>query len=178
MTATNNPYINAVNHFKEKIERKDYTPYNDEAALQGKCMSWFKKEYPGWHCLMYEVKNDGWKGHGTANRDKKMGTKAGVSDCVFQKPGMDYHSLSLEFKVEEIFEYVPSLKRPGKFIKNIIREKGRLRAEQIHFRDTLNKAGGKYLVVRQLEDFQLFMIQYTNEIPETWQNLPEEDLLF
>lgn len=102
-----------------------------EDTLQRSCVQWFDWTHPTISHLLFHVPNGGYRNTKEAARFKTMGVRPGVADLILLVPGNGAHFLCLELKVG----------------KNSQTE------NQRWFQHLVTQAGGRYAVVRSLDEF-------------------------
>lgn len=114
---------------KPQRKRANYA----EDRLQRQCATWFDMQYADMSLLMHHSPNEGHLRHDDANgaKRKAMGMRAGFPDFIFLHPNKFYSYLAIE------------LKSP----------KGRQTERQKEYEQAVLSAGGKYVVVRSLDEF-------------------------
>lgn len=103
-----------------------------EDSLQMACVKWFDLQYPNLSKLLFHPANGGSRKYLEAVRFKKMGVRAGVADLVLLVPNAEHPFLCLELK-------------NGK--------EGRQSDNQRKWQQIVELIGGKYIVIRSIEQF-------------------------
>ena len=109
-----------------------------EQNLQIRCVRWFRISHPAFACLIYHPKNEEAGGRVRAAIAKAEGVQAGVADLILQVPSQDHHALAIEMKTKT----------------------GRQSPAQKIFQRYFEAAGGKYVIIRSFEDFQIVVTEY------------------
>lgn len=125
----------------EKARRR---PRYAEDRLQMACRRWFDMQYPAFSLLLHHSPNEGklWKSERDGAKRKAMGVRAGFPDFVLLQPSRNYPYLCVE------------LKSP----------KGRQSESQKAYQRAVETAGGRYVVVRTLEEFIGTIREYMTEL--------------
>ena len=134
--------------------------HHKESDLQIRCVKWFRVTYPAFVRLLEHPKNEG-SGHGAHDRQqqaiaKAEGVQAGVADLIFHCPSQ-----------MRIVDQVPQ-EEPAGFFSLAIEMKtktGRQSPEQKLFQRYFEAAGGRYVIIRSLDDFKREVSQYCDGIP-------------
>ncbi len=126
-----------------------------ETDLQINCVTWFRYRYPHFAKLLEHPKNEG--GANTQRQGaiaKAEGVIAGVADLILHVPSYItdasvrhsdcYHSLAIEMKSK----------------------KGSQSHEQKAWQKLFEAAGGKYVVIRSLDDFRNIVTSYMINVPQ------------
>lgn len=106
-------------------------PRHIEETLQAICVRWFDYQHARLSLFLFHVPNGGKRNVKEAARFKAMGVRPGVPDLLLILPNKNYHYLALELKV-------------GKNTQT---------ANQREYQHIITEAGGRYEVVRSLDDF-------------------------
>lgn len=109
-----------------------------ESQLQKACVRWFQLQYPKHKLLLFAVPNGGKRNAITAANLKAEGVIPGVSDLILLYSNGMYPYLCIEMK----------------FGKNKQQE------SQIEWQQAVEKAGGKYLVIRTFDGFREAVKEY------------------
>lgn len=133
--------------FDELLKREQERPHRKRSAyledrLQMSCKYWFDCQYPELRLLMFHPCNEGkllGRDKDGAKR-KAMGVRAGVADFIFLCPNKEYPYLAIELKTED----------------------GRQSDHQRAFQADVEKAGGRYVIVRSIEEFTETVNEYIN----------------
>jgi len=122
-------------------ERK--RPVYREDRLQISCKYWFDSQYPEYRLLMHHSPNEGllMRHDRDGAKRRAMGMRAGFPDFIFLKPNREYPYLAIELKSE----------------------KGRMSDHQKEYRQAVITAGGKYALVRSLEEFMETVNDYLKQ---------------
>ena len=104
-----------------------------EDKLQMACKYWFDCQYPQYRLLLHHSPNEGllMKHDRDGAKRKAMGMRPGFPDFIFLLPNRVYPFLALELKSE----------------------KGRQSDHQKEYQLAVEQAGGKYVIVRSLDEF-------------------------
>lgn len=106
-------------------------PRHIESQLQRACVQWFGLQFPDIRPLFFAVPNGGTRRRIEAAMMKAEGITAGVADIVMLYPNNAYHGLCIEFKTE----------------------KGRQSDAQKLFQQKVERAGYRYIVIRDIDSF-------------------------
>lgn len=108
-------------------------PHYLEDRLQMACKYWFDCQYPQYRLLLHHSPNEGllMKHDRDGAKRKAMGMRPGFPDFIFLLPNRVYPFLALELKSE----------------------KGRQSDHQKEYQLAVEQAGGKYVIVRSLDEF-------------------------
>ena len=112
-----------------------------EDALQKSCVRWFSYQWAKYTELFFHVPNGGRRNPVEAAKFKAMGVKPGVADLLLLVPNKFYPYMAIELKSK----------------------KGRASDHQNQFRDAVERVGGKYVLVRSLEEFMGVVNIYLSE---------------
>ena len=147
--------------------------HHRESDLQIRCVKWFRISHPELAYLLYHPHNEG----NAFNRRQQTianaeGVKAGVADLILQLPAVA-RDLSSEFETTQHYNALAIEMKT---------EKGRQSDEQQYFQRYFEAAGGKYIIVRSFETFQMEINAYlkdvplavTNRIKDTWSDIDAE----
>lgn len=113
---------------------------HEEDDLQIACVKWFGLQFPGVAKLLHHSPNGGFRTKVTAARFKSMGTRAGFPDLILLLPKTPYCYLAIELKTAV----------------------GRQAVSQKDYEALMASHGGKYVVVRSLEQFMEVVNEYIN----------------
>lgn len=104
-----------------------------EDRLQMACKYWFDCQYPQYRLLLHHSPNEGllMKHDRDGAKRKAMGMRPGFPDFIFLLPNRQHPYLALELKSE----------------------KGRQSDHQKEYQLAVEQAGGKYVIVRSLDEF-------------------------
>ena len=105
-----------------------------ESLIQKECVKWFRLQYPELLPLLFSVPNGGARGKTEARILYAEGEIAGVSDCILLAGCKGYTSLCVEFKTGASYSRQSPLQK----------------AWQV----AAEKAGSKYVICRNFEDFR------------------------
>ena len=103
--------------------------YEDD--LQMLCVRWFGYQHNKLAPLLHHSPNGGFRNRKEAARFVGMGTRAGFPDLILLYPSKGYHYLALELKVG----------------------KNKQTPLQIEYQRYIEEYGGKYVVIRSIEEF-------------------------
>lgn len=119
-------------------------PTHLEDKLQINCRYWFDCQYPQFSLLMHHSPNEGllMRRDRDGAKRKAMGMRPGFPDFIFLQPNKDFPYLAIELKSE----------------------KGRQSQHQKEYQRAVQLAGGKYVVVRSLEEFIATVVAYIERI--------------
>ena len=109
-----------------------------ESNIQKDCVFWFRLQYPKLAKLLFAVPNGGFRNKATAARMKAEGIVAGVSDLILLIPTQSFHALCIEMKTDI----------------------GRQSELQRQWQTEVEKQGYKYVICRDLTDFQVEIKNY------------------
>ena len=101
---------------------------NEEHNIQVSMINWFRYQYPKLKLSLFAVPNGGHRHPATARKLKAEGVVAGVSDLVF-------------------------FNRKKCYFIEVKTEKGKQQQTQKDFQKNIENEGGKYFVVRSLDEF-------------------------
>lgn len=106
---------------------------HEEDNLQMACVRWFGLQFPGVAKLLHHTPNGGRRNAREAARFKAMGTRAGFPDLILLLPSADgrFRFLTIELKTKA----------------------GRQSDHQKDYERLITEHGGKYVVVRSVEEF-------------------------
>lgn len=106
---------------------------HEEDNLQMACVRYFGLQFPGVAKLLHHSPNGGRRNAREAARFKAMGTRAGFPDLILLLPSADgqYRFLAIELKTKA----------------------GRQSEHQKDYEQLITEHGGKYVVVRSVEEF-------------------------
>lgn len=104
-----------------------------EDRLQIDCKYWFDCQYPQYKLLLHHSPNEGLllQHDRDGAKRKAMGMRAGFPDFIFLLPNKDYPYLAMELKSE----------------------KGRQSDYQKEYQQAVEHVGGKYVIIRTLDEF-------------------------
>lgn len=111
---------------------------HNESNLQIACVRWFRCQYPKLAKILFSVPNGGTRNSREAGFLKAEGVTAGVSDLILLKPNGQYPYLCIEMKAG----------------------KNKQTQHQIEFQKSIEKAGGKYVICRSVDEFITEINQY------------------
>jgi len=111
-----------------------------EDKLQIACKYWFDCQYPDYALLLHHSPNEGklMQHDRDGAKRKAMGMRAGFPDFIFLKPNRFYPYLAIELKSA----------------------KGRQTQHQKEYQEAVEGNGGKYVIVRSLDDFIAVINEY------------------
>ncbi len=115
---------------------------HEEDNLQMACVRWFGLQFPGVAKLLHHSPNGGRRNAREAARFKAMGTRAGFPDLILLLPSADglFRFLAIELKTKA----------------------GRQSEHQKDYERLITEHGGKYVVVRSVEEFIEVINEYLN----------------
>lgn len=115
-----------------------------EDRLQTGCRCWFDAQYPQYRILLHHSPNEGLlvKSSRDGAKRKAMGVRAGFPDFIFLLPNKEYPYLAIELKTE----------------------KGRQSDSQKEYQKAVESVGGKYVIVRSIEEFMREISSYVNKM--------------
>lgn len=116
-----------------------------EDQLQIACIRWFDFQHAAFSWALFHVPNGGKRNAKEAARFKAMGVRPGVPDLLFILPRGKYHYLAIELKVG----------------------RNKQTERQLQYEALINAMGGKYIVVRSLEEFINQVDEYLYQSGET-----------
>lgn len=116
----------------------------EEDKLQISCRVWFDMQHRGYSLLLHHSPNEGLlvKRASDGAKRKAMGVRAGFPDFIFLKSNRFYPYLAIELKTQ----------------------KGKQSEHQIAYQKAIEANGGKYVVIRSLEEFMSEINEYLNNI--------------
>lgn len=119
-------------------------PSHEEDRLQITCRVWFDLQHKDLSILLHHSPNEGLlvKRASDGSKRKAMGVRAGFPDFIFLKSNRFYPYLAIELKTQ----------------------KGKQSEHQIAYQKAIEANGGKYVVVRSLEEFMSEINEYLNNI--------------
>jgi len=117
-------------------------PTYTEDKLQINCRYWFDCQYPQYALLLHHSPNEGklMQHDRDGAKRKAMGMRAGFPDFIFLKPNKQYAYLAIELKSE----------------------KGRQTDHQKDYQQAVECSGGKYVIIRSIEQFIDTINDYLN----------------
>lgn len=115
-----------------------------EDRLQMNCKYWFDCQYPQYRLLLHHSPNEGllMKHDRDGAKRKAMGMRPGFPDFIFLMPNRQYPYLAMELKSE----------------------KGRQSDHQKEYQQAVENAGGRYRVIRSLDEFMTEINCYLNNL--------------
>ncbi|MBF1567017.1 MAG: VRR-NUC domain-containing protein [Prevotella salivae] len=119
-------------------------PSHEEDRLQITCRVWFDLQHKDLSILLHHSPNEGLlvKRASDGAKRKAMGVRAGFPDFIFLKSNRFYPYLAIELKTQ----------------------KGKQSEHQIAYQKAIEANGGKYVVVRSLEEFMSEINEYLKNI--------------
>lgn len=119
-------------------------PSREEDRLQITCRVWFDLQHKDLSILLHHSPNEGIlvKRASDGAKRKAMGVRAGFPDFIFLKSNRFYPYLAIELKTQ----------------------KGKQSEHQIAYQKAIEANGGKYVVVRSLEEFMSEINEYLKNI--------------
>lgn len=136
----NNDWLEAMRRkANEPVRRR---PSHEEDNLQISCRTWFDLQYPQLRLLLHHSPNEGLlvKRAADGAKRKAMGVRAGFPDFIFLLPTKVAPYLCVELKTA----------------------KGKQSDSQKQYQQLVEQHGGKYVVVRSLDEFIKTIKQYVN----------------
>lgn len=114
-----------------------------EDKLQIACKYWFDCQYPKLRLLLHHSPNEGklMQHDRDGAKRKAMGVRAGFPDFIFLHPNKFYSYLAIELKSA----------------------KGRQTEHQKEYQQAVEESGGKYVVVRSIEEFAATINEYVKD---------------
>lgn len=106
-------------------------PRHIESLIQQQCKKWFDIRYAPYKRLLFAVPNGGLRGKVEAKIMKAEGITAGVADMILLIPRKGFASLCIEFKTKT----------------------GKQSDAQKSWQSACERAGNKYIIVRDLDHF-------------------------
>ena len=136
------PNFNELLARENKPQRRK--PIYLEDRLQASCRYWFDTQYPQYRILLHHSPNEGLlvKSSRDGAKRKAMGVRAGFPDFIFLLPNKEYPYLAVELKTE----------------------KGRQSDSQKEYQKVVESVGGKYVIVRSIEEFIREINSYINSV--------------
>lgn len=126
-----------------------------ESDMQISCIRWFKYQYPAYSMLIEHPKNEGMGDRRRGIIAKAEGVQPGVADIILHVPSYKdvasmfwtdiYHSLAIEMKTKT----------------------GRQLDAQKRWQRLFEAAGGLYVIVRSIDEFQNVVNNYMSWVPQT-----------
>jgi len=115
-----------------------------EDKLQIACKYWFDCQYPDYALLLHHSPNEGklMQHDRDGAKRKAMGMRAGFPDFIFLLPNKSFPFLAMELKSD----------------------KGRQTEHQKEYQHKVEEAGGKYVIIRSLEEFIETVSNYIKNI--------------
>lgn len=119
-------------------------PRYEEDKLQIACRYWFDTQFPRLSLLLHHSPNEGllMRHDRDGAKRKAMGMRAGFPDFIFLKPNKFYSYLAIELKSA----------------------KGRQTAHQKAYQEAVEGSGGRYVIVRKVEQFVSEIKEYLKDI--------------
>lgn len=119
-------------------------PSHEEDRLQITCRVWFDLQHKDLSILLHHSPNEGLlvKRASDGAKRKAMGVRAGFPDFIFLKSNRFYPYLAIELKTQ----------------------KGKQSEHQIAYQKAIEANGGKYVVVRSLEEFMSEINEYLKNV--------------
>nr|DAL02852.1 MAG TPA: Nuclease [Caudoviricetes sp.] len=121
-----------------------------ESNIQKQCVQWFTLQFPDIRPLFFAVGNGGARRRVEAAIMKGEGVTAGVADIIMLYPNKRYHGLCIEFKTKT----------------------GRQSESQKLFQRKVERAGYRYIIIRDIENFirEVKAYIYNTDEPENPEN--------
>lgn len=118
---------------KTETEKARQRPRHLEDRLQMSCVRWFDFQHHPLRLLLHHSPNEGLlvKKQTDGAKRKAMGVRAGFPDLILLKPNARYHYMAIELKTD----------------------KGRQSDTQREYQRAVEAAGGRYVIVRSIDDF-------------------------
>nr|DAO42849.1 MAG TPA: Nuclease [Caudoviricetes sp.] len=140
-------------HMNDQLEKlrtlcntpvKRRKPSHEEDRLQITCRVWFDLQHKDLSILLHHSPNEGLlvKRASDGAKRKAMGVRAGFPDFIFLKSNRFYPYLAIELKTQ----------------------KGKQSEHQRAYQKAIEANGGKYVVVRSLEEFMSEINEYLKNI--------------
>lgn len=140
-------------HMNDQLEKlralcntpvKRRKPSHEEDRLQITCRVWFDLQHKDLSILLHHSPNEGLlvKRASDGAKRKAMGVRAGFPDFIFLKSNRFYPYLAIELKTQ----------------------KGKQSEHQRAYQKAIEVNGGKYVVVRSLEEFMSEINEYLKNI--------------
>lgn len=130
--------------------------HHKESDLQIRCVRYFRIQYPYLSCLFFHPKNEGNGNREQGAISKAEGVTPGVSDLFLQVP-----SESFEYNGQAAEEYhtynALAIEMKSKTGSQSYRQK--------LFQRYFEAMGGKYIIIRDFEDFKMQIDKYVRGIP-------------
>ena len=119
-------------------------PSHEEDRLQITCRVWFDLQHKDLSILLHHSPNEGLlvKRASDGAKRKAMGVRAGFPDFIFLKSNRFYPYLAIELKTQ----------------------KGKQSEHQRAYQKAIEANGGKYVVVRSLEEFMSEINEYLKNV--------------
>jgi VRR-NUC domain. len=114
-----------------------------ESRLQQNCVRWFRTQYPKLSLLLFAIPNGGARSKIEAGIMKGEGVVAGVADLFLSAANVRYHGFYIEMKIG----------------------KGKQTDKQEAFQLRVEKAGYRYEVCRNFEQFIDIINDYFSQAP-------------
>ena len=127
---------------QERQIRSRRKPSHREDTLQIACVRYFDLEFPTLSTLLFHPANGGSRNAIEGAKFKRMGVRRGVADLIFLLPNTQYPFIVFELKDGD---------------------RGRQSKEQKEWQKQVERVGGKYVVVRKIEDFMKTINEYMND---------------
>lgn len=106
-------------------------PRHIESRIQQQCKKWFDIRFAPYRRMLFAVPNGGLRGKVEAKIMKAEGITAGVADMILLVPRKGFGSLCIEFKTKT----------------------GRQSDSQKSWQSECERAGNKYIIIRDLDHF-------------------------
>lgn len=114
----------------------------NEHRLQTSCVAWYRYRFPKMRHNLFAIPNGGRRDRLTGAKLKEEGVLAGVADLILLKSNRFYGALLIEMKTS----------------------KGRQSENQKQWQSLITKDGYKYVICRNIDDFQREVINYLNDV--------------
>jgi hypothetical protein len=118
-----------------------------------------KYNYPAYKRLMFHPKNEGTGNHEQGKRAKAEGVVAGVADLLLQVPSNYPNVVGPEKSFFQTFNHYIALAIEMKT------KSGRQSDAQKEWQRFFEAAGGKYVIVRDYEEFKAVIKEYIRNVP-------------
>lgn len=129
-----------MRRFALNLEKTRRRPRQLEEEMQKACTRWFDYAFPNLRLLLHHSPNEGLlpKTVRDGAKRKAMGVRAGFPDFIFLLPRKGYAFFAIELKTKD----------------------GRQSERQKAYEEAVSAAGGKYEIVRSLDDFMQAITDY------------------
>lgn len=129
-----------MKRFALDLKKTRRRPQQLEEEMQKACTRWFDYAFPNLRLLLHHSPNEGLlpKTARDGAKRKAMGVRAGFPDLIFLLPRKGYAFFAIELKTKD----------------------GRQSERQKAYEEAVCAAGGKYEIVRSLDDFMQAITDY------------------